>query len=105
MVYTLNQAISSELATPKNGVYASRITICGKRKGYFGITNVGVRPTVGGTSLFAETHIFDFSEDIYGKKVKIEFLDFLREEKKFDSISALAEQVEKDIARVKKEFH
>ncbi len=98
---TVNQEFSSRMLIPKYGVYVSRVTVEGKRKKYYGITNVGIRPTVGGTSLFAETNIFDFSDDLYGRYVKVEFLHFIREERKFDGIEALTEQVNKDISAAK----
>ena len=100
---TLNQEFPTGRLVPKHGVYISRITIDGRGKSYFGITNVGTRPTVGGTSLFAETNIFDFSDDLYGKTVKVEFLEFLRDERKFPTLTQLTEQIEKDVA-VAKEY-
>lgn len=98
---TLNQDIPSRLVVPKHGVYVSRITIDKSKKYYYGITNVGIRPTVGGKSLFAETHIFDFSGDLYNKAVKVEFLKFIRPEMKFDGLEELTAQVNKDIGTAK----
>ncbi|MBQ8849981.1 MAG: bifunctional riboflavin kinase/FAD synthetase [Clostridia bacterium] len=94
---TVNQEFSSRMLVPKYGVYVSRVTVEGRRKTFYGITNVGIRPTVGGTSLFAETNIFDFSDDLYGRSVKVEFLHFIREERKFEDLEALTEQVNEDI--------
>lgn len=101
---TVNQEFSSQMLIPKYGVYATRVTVEGRKKVFYGITNVGVRPTVGGKSLFAETNIFDFSDDLYGRWVKVEFLHFIRDEKKFNGIDALAAQVNEDILAVKKYF-
>ena len=98
---TLNQEFPTGRLVPKKGVYASRITVDESKKTYFGITNVGIRPTVGGTSLFAETNIFDFSGDLYGRKVKVEFLKFLRDERKFPTLTLLTEQIEKDVQTAK----
>ena len=98
---TVNQEFPSRMLVPKYGVYVSQVTIANRRKKYFGITNVGIRPTVGGTALFAETNIFDFSDDLYGSSVKIEFLSFIREEKNFESIDALSVQVNEDIKKAK----
>lgn len=84
---------------PKNGVYYVRIQ--GLDKTYHGVTNLGVRPTVDGTKLVCETHIFDFSKDIYGKKIKIEFIKRIREEKRFDSLDALRFQIDEDIELAK----
>lgn len=94
---TVNQRVPDKLLVPKHGVYVSRISIEGIKKKFYGITNVGERPTVDTEGLFVETYIFDFSGDIYGKYAKIEFLHFIREETKFDSIETLTQQVNKDI--------
>lgn len=98
---TVNQAFSSRMLIPAYGVYVTRVTIEGKRKSYYGITNVGVRPTVGGDSVFAETNIFDFSGDLYGRWVKVDFLHFIRWEQKFDGIEELKLQVNQDITEAK----
>ena len=89
------------MLVPKYGVYVTHVTVEGKKRKFYGITNVGVRPTVGGTSLFAETNIFDFSGDLYGKTVKVEFLKFIREERHFENIDSLKEQVLLDITAAK----
>ncbi len=99
---TINQVFSEEKLLPKNGVYASRIRI-GNRKKY-GITNIGMRPTVNGQILCAETHIFDLCEDLYGRMVTVELLQFLRAEQKFGSLEALTAQVNDDISKAKEIF-
>ena len=66
-------------------------------KKHKGIANFGKRPTVDGTKLLLETHIFDFNEDIYGKELTVEFLTFIRHERKFDDFQKLTEQINKDI--------
>ena len=58
--------------------------------------NIGNRPTVEGHGRSQEVHIFDFSDDIYGETVKIEILDFIREEIKFENVEKLVEQIELD---------
>ena len=98
---TVNQEFPSRILIPSYGVYVTRVTVEGKKKQYYGITNVGVRPTVGGKAVFAETNIFDFSGDLYGKWVKVEYLHFIRPEQKFESIEALTAQVNKDIEKAK----
>jgi len=98
---TLNQEFPNRRLVPKHGVYISRITVDGTRRSYYGITNVGTRPTVGGTSLFAETNIFDYSGDLYGRTVKVEFLRFIREERKFSSLEQLTHQIAEDTALAK----
>lgn len=96
---TVNTVPDKRHALPANGVYVTEIDFNSPKK--YGITNVGVRPTVGTDILCAETHIFDFDGDLYGKAVTVKFLHFLRNEIKFSSIDAMACQVRKDIERAK----
>lgn len=92
---TLNQAFPEEYVTPRNGVYAVRIRFDGTT--YHGVCNVGKRPTVEDKGrILAETHIFDFSDDLYGKEVRVEFFKFLRPETKFSSLEELKKQIESD---------
>ena len=86
---------------PKYGVYKTRINIDGEV--YNSISNVGVRPTFHGNlrKHNLETHIFEFNKDIYGKIVEVEFVDWVRDEKKFTSISELVSQIGEDIKHVK----
>ena len=79
---------------PGRGVYAVEAEVLGKK--YRGMTNIGLRPTVGGSFTTIETHILDFDEDIYGLPLRITFLRRLRDEVHFPSSEALKEQLEKD---------
>ncbi len=79
---------------PGRGVYAVEAEVLGKK--YRGMTNIGLRPTVGGSFTTIETHILDFDEDIYGLPLRITFLRRLRNEVHFPSLEALKEQLEKD---------
>ncbi len=98
---TINQNLPEGFVTPRFGVYASFVYIDGKR--YEGITNVGVRPTVNGDHKNIETHILGrFYGDLYGKHVRTQFLDFVRDEKKFDNLEELSVQIKKDIDKVQK---
>jgi len=83
--------------TPKLGVYSTLVTLEGRT--YNSITNVGVRPTFQGPrKVVVETHILDgFSEQIYGKRVYVEFLRMLRPEMKFASVDELTSQIQRDI--------
>ena len=92
---TVNQDFVTNKIIIKNGVYLTRVKFSGKIK--YGVTNVGVRPTVQNKSLISETHIFDFNGSLYGKFVTVEFLKFLRSEKKFNSLNELSAQVRNDI--------
>lgn len=99
---TINQYFPEDFIVPKYGVYASRVKIEGEF--YPSVTNVGIRPTVGGTSLRSETCIFDFSENLYGKKIEVFLIKYLREEKKFSSIDELKTAIENDIANARKVY-
>ncbi len=96
---TVNIIPEAGLMLPRRGVYAVRIKFAGSEK--YGITNVGIRPTVGTQIECAETHIFDFEGNLYGQRVTVEFLHFLREEKKFSSVDDMARQIHEDIEKVK----
>jgi riboflavin kinase / FMN adenylyltransferase len=61
-----------------------------------GVASLGTRPTVGGTEVLLETHIFDFSGDLYGRQIEVEFAAKLRDEIKFDSLDALTRQMKID---------
>lgn len=84
---------------PKVGVYATLANVNGTK--HQSITNIGYRPTFGHNELLIETHIFNFNEDIYKKRVKVEFVDRVRDEQKFDGPDALVEQIKIDVERVK----
>ncbi len=84
------------LVIPKSGVYFSRVFVKGEE--YFGVTNIGTRPTVGGEDVIKyETHILDFDEDIYGVFIEVELLEYMREEMKFSSIEELKGAIENDV--------
>lgn len=91
---TINQNMPHGLAVPKFGVYESRAIINGEAHKSF--TNIGIRPTWRVEEPLSETHIFDFSGDLYGKTVRIELLRYLREEKIFSSVDELKEQLIND---------
>lgn len=86
----------------KNGVYVTTAYIDGRV--YPSISNVGYNPTVENNKRNIETYIFDFNEELYDREIKIEFLEFLREEKKFSSVEELRKRVHKDIELAKKYF-
>lgn len=99
---TINQPLPEGIVLPRFGVYASLAIIEGRA--YPAVTNIGVRPTVGSDKPLAETYILDFEQDVYGKEVKTEFVRFLRPEKAFDSVEALTEQIQADIAAAREVF-
>ena len=80
---------------PGNGVYFVKVRTLEKE--FFGMCNIGCRPTVGtGNTRTIETHIFDFDEDIYGLDLEVTFISRIREEVRFDSLEELRVQLEKD---------
>mgnify|MGYP001253210017 CR=1 FL=1 len=87
----------------KFGVYAVKVTFLKKftKKNLYGIANYGVKPTFKKKYPILEIHIFNFNEEIYGKKIKVSFINFIRSEKKFESIEKLKDQIIKDINSVK----
>ena len=94
--------IPSNLIRPKKGVY---IILAKYDFNYFkGIANFGERPTVDGTKLLLEVHLFDFNQNIYGKDLTVEFLTFIRDEIKFSNFDQLTEQIQKDI-QIAKNYH
>ncbi len=91
---TINQKLPEGLVIPKFGVYESRTEIDGKM--YKSFTNIGLRPSFQLKEPLSESHIFDYSGDLYNKTVRIELIGYIREEKKFSSINELKEQLEND---------
>lgn len=83
----------------KKGVYETRVTLDGNR--YSCITNYGARPTFDNGQVLTETYIDGYAGDLYGKKIKVEFIRFLRDVHKFDCAEALRAQLEEDIRRVR----
>lgn len=87
-------------ACPENGAYAVRVELeNGEEK--IGVANVGSNPTFGGNERRVETHILDFSGDLYGKNITVRFIERLRAEKKFPSPDALVEQIHEDEQRAR----
>ncbi|WP_025741295.1 bifunctional riboflavin kinase/FAD synthetase [Aquimarina pacifica] len=79
---------------PKNGVYI--VKSCIDNRIYFGMMNIGTNPTVNGTQQTIETHFFDASFNLYEKKIQIQLLKRIRDEKKFDSVAHLQEAMHQD---------
>lgn len=100
---TANLQVNQEDLIPRIGVYATQV-ICGGRC-YGGVLNIGYNPTFAEGQLVAETHIFDFKEDIYGKPIRLNLLAFIRDEKKFSGIRELAEQIGRDVIEAQRILH
>ncbi len=92
---TINMRFPEGVLIPRHGVYATKASFDGQA--HMAVTNVGVRPTVGGKdAVTVESHILDFSGDLYGRHVRLEFYAFLRDEVKFSSIQELQAQIARD---------
>jgi riboflavin kinase/FMN adenylyltransferase len=99
---TCNIVIDETMAALPNGVYMTYCYVDGTK--HCSITNVGNKPTVGDFGKNIETNIFNFNKDIYGKKITVEFIRKIRDEKKFDSLDALKQQIHNDSVQVR-EYH
>lgn len=95
---TINQPLTKDMAMPRYGVYASVAIV--NNKALPAVTNIGLRPTVAGTTPIAETFILGFDGELYGETVPVQLVEFLRDEQKFPSVDALKVQIEKDVATV-----
>lgn len=89
---------------PTLGVYAVRVAVeQGDEETWLdGVANIGVRPTFGGDGVVLEVFLFDFDDDLYGKRLRVRLVDFLRREKKFDGVDDLKAQIAQDSAKAQK---
>lgn len=102
---TANLATKPHLIKPKSGVYKTKTFIPSLKKEFPSITNFGTKPTPYALRLtpnayLFEIHIPNFSENLYGKKIIVEFIDFIREERKFVSLDELKVQIAQDIKKI-----
>jgi len=98
---TANMVTENELIPPQ-GVYATTTAIDGVV--HAGVTNIGVRPTFNETEPTIETHLLRYSGDLYGRRVRLSFVQRLRDERRFDSVDALRAQIEADQRRADRLF-
>jgi riboflavin kinase / FMN adenylyltransferase len=100
-VPTANIQVPEGKAIPANGIYACWAWVDGKR--IPAATNVGVRPTFTPDlpAPMVEAHLLDFNRNLYGKQVKLEFINYLRPEEKYSSVDELIVQIQKDIAQTR----
>ena len=96
---TANIAIDDSLEV-ENGVYCSKVCVEGKE--YVAMTNVGVRPSVDGSTRLLETHLFGFHGLLYGLKLRVELIEKIRDERKFASVDELRQQITKDSNEIKR---
>jgi riboflavin kinase/FMN adenylyltransferase len=94
---TANLVPDPRLAVPDHGIYACRATVPGMGE-WTAAVSIGVRPTfVTGRGLLVEAFLLDFEGDLYGRELRLDFLERLRGEKRFDSVDALVEQMHRDV--------
>jgi riboflavin kinase/FMN adenylyltransferase len=93
---TINMVIPEGVLVPKHGVYATKVYL-EDGSSYMAVTNVGVRPTVSEQNkVSVESHLLDYSGNLYGRQARVDFYHFLREEVRFESFEALSRQIKKD---------
>ncbi|MCL1823755.1 MAG: bifunctional riboflavin kinase/FAD synthetase [Oscillospiraceae bacterium] len=93
---TINQHMPDECVLPRFGVYKSKVIINNQIRD--GITNIGIKPTAGEQKYAsAETYIIGFDGNLYGELIEIKLIDFIRDERKFNSFDELKEQIKKDL--------
>jgi riboflavin kinase/FMN adenylyltransferase len=97
--HTANLAVWEQQILPVNGVYATYAYLGGER--FAAASNVGVRPTVNGTTLSVEAHLLDFDREIYGASLALEFVHRVRAERKFPDLEALKNQVAEDVGTIR----
>ena len=100
---TANILLEENYFLPKDGVYIVKVTSKSAFNSfYFGVMNIGKRPTIlSNNTRSIEVHLFDFQGNLYGKRLSVELLSYLREEKKFTSLLALKEQIKRDVFKAK----
>ena len=96
---TINQLFPLDFTVPRYGVYWSRVLVGGRE--WDGVTNVGIKPTLHETNLTMETYILDYDGDLYGERIPVSLLRFLRPEQRFPSVQELSQRIIKDIGTVR----
>lgn len=96
---TANIAIGDDVSI-ENGVYSSKVYVEGEE--YCAMTNVGIRPSVDGSKRLLETHLFGFKGLLYGLKLRVELYEKVRDERRFDSVEELRQQIMQDYDTIKR---
>lgn len=97
---TANMDLSHNYVIPKTGVYQT-ITLLENKK-FISLTNIGYNPTFNGEKLKIENHILDFNGNLYDKFIQIQFIDFIREDIKFNTVKELIKQIDNDVEYIKR---
>jgi riboflavin kinase/FMN adenylyltransferase len=85
---------------PSDGVYAIKVII--EKERHDGVMSIGMRPTVNGTHHTIEAHVFDFGRDLYDKEITVEFIEWIREERKFETVDLMVEEIRRDEIQARK---
>ena len=88
--------------SPVKGVFAVRVYGIEPGQSLYGVASLDSRPTIDGKHCLLEVHLFDWSGDCYGKRVEVEFVQYLRDEEKYESMEAMQQQIERDAAQARK---
>ncbi|MCB9421411.1 MAG: bifunctional riboflavin kinase/FAD synthetase [Ardenticatenaceae bacterium] len=99
---TANLDIWDEQLLPENGVYATYAWVGEQR--FIAATNVGVRPTINGGNVTVEAHLLDFTGNLYGQELKLEFIHHIRPEMKFASLDVLKAQIRADVQTIRQQI-
>jgi riboflavin kinase/FMN adenylyltransferase len=104
-VPTANLQPENELI-PEHGVYATRVVIdpdgAGAQETLLpAVTNIGLRPTFAGSTVSVESHLLDYEGELYGRRLRVELIEHLRDERRFDGVEALVRQIHEDIERAR----
>ena len=91
---TANLSFPQGVLCPKKGVYACKVRFDGEE--HIAVTNIGTRPTVGGTGITVESWLPDFSGDLYGKRLEVEFHEFIRPERRFADLDEMRREIRKN---------
>ncbi len=97
---TVNLSLRTAQLVPKDGIYAGRLFHLRTGRFYTAAISIGVRPTVDGKTRTIEAYLIDFSGDLYGEEVHLAFFHRLRDERRFESLSALKAQMDRDVEQV-----
>lgn len=101
---TINMHFPEGVLVPKFGVYAAKVYI-EDGSSHIAVTNVGVRPTVSDEGqVSVESHLLEYSGNLYGRQARVEFYEFLRGEQRFESFEALGEQIRRDADNARRYF-
>lgn len=102
---TINMSFPTGVLVPRRGVYAAKVYLAGEAGGHIAVTNIGVRPTVSDEGrVSVESHLLDYTGDLYGRQARVEFYAFLRDERKYADFAELSAQIRRDMDEARAYF-